>query len=158
DGFTFEGRYRVAGPGFAPGGDWYADLHHREEAARGLSSGEDLWHAGRFAADLRAGEELAVVASAGDLAAPPPAAAEGVAAAARRARAAALAAGPDDDADRLPAVAADAHVVAGPTVVAGYPWFGEWSRDALTAYDGLFLETGRPEEGRALLLRSGALL
>ncbi len=46
----------------------------------------------------------------------------------------------------------------GPTTIAGYPWFGEWSRDTMTSYEGLLLETGRAEEGRALLLRAAATL
>ncbi len=157
-GFAFEGRYRVSGPGFVPGGDWYLGMRHREEAARGLADREDVWSSGRFGAVLRAGEEACVVAWAGDLSAPPPPAGDVVDAAAGRARGAARACGPDDEVDRLLAVAADAFVVSGPTVVAGYPWFGEWSRDAMTSYEGLFLETGRAGEGRRLLERSGALL
>ena len=49
------------------------------------------------------------------------------------------------------ALAADAFVVRGPDVVAGYPWFGAWSRDTMISYEGLFLATGRAEEGRRLL-------
>jgi predicted glycogen debranching enzyme len=158
DGFTFEGRYRVAGSGFAPAGSWYAGLRHREEAARGLADLEDVWCPGRFAADLRPGGEAAVVAWYGDLTEPPPPAGDVIAAAEARAREVMRACRPDDDTDRMLALAADAHVVAGPTVAAGYPWFGEWSRDAMTAYEGLFLETGRADEGRLLLQRSGSLL
>ncbi len=39
-------------------------------------------------------------------------------------------------------------------MVAGYPWFGEWSRDAFTSYEGLLLCTGRFDEGRSLILRA----
>ena len=39
----------------------------------------------------------------------------------------------------------------GPDVVAGYPWFGAWSRDTMISYEGLFLATGRADEGRELL-------
>lgn len=39
-----------------------------------------------------------------------------------------------------------------------YPWFGDWSRDTMTSYEGLFLETGREEEGRALLESAAASL
>ena len=158
DGFVFEGRYRVAGPGFTPGGEWYVGVRHREEAARGLADREDLWHAGRFSAELRVGDELSVVAWADDLGEAQPPAPDVVAAARARALATVRACRPDDDTDRLLALAADAHVVAGPTVVAGYPWFGEWSRDTMTSYEGLFLETGRAGEGRRLLERSGELL
>ena len=72
-----------------------------------------------------------------------------------RAQAVAAAAGAVDHTDALLAHAADQFVVrapGGPTVVAGYPWFGDWSRDTMTSYEGLFLDTGRADEGRALLL------
>ena len=36
-------------------------------------------------------------------------------------------------------------------MVAGYPWFGAWSRDTMLSYEGLFLATGRAAEGRELL-------
>jgi glycogen debranching enzyme len=46
----------------------------------------------------------------------------------------------------------------GPAVVAGCPWFSEWSRDTLTSYEGLVLETGRAGEGMLLLQRAAASL
>ena len=49
-------------------------------------------------------------------------------------------------------------MVGGPTVVAGYPWFGDWSRDTMTSYEGLLLVTGRADEGRELLVRAAASL
>ena len=33
----------------------------------------------------------------------------------------------------------------GMTVIAGYPWFGDWGRDTMIALPGLALTTGRPE-------------
>src|SRR6185369_18022631 len=75
-----------------------------------------------------------------------------------RTRRIAEAARPNDDVDRLLTHAADQFVVAGPTVVAGYPWFGDWSRDTMTSYEGLFLVTGRWDEGRDLLLRAEGTL
>jgi predicted glycogen debranching enzyme len=159
DGFTFEGAYRVRGPGFRPAGEWYRGVHHRDESARGLQAEEDLWFAGRFTATLGAGDSCEVEAWAGDLGAPPPPAGALVDAARARARAVAVTAGARDDADARLAHAADQFVVttdAGPTVVAGYPWFGDWSRDTMTSYEGLFLETGRADEGRALLEAAAA--
>ena len=41
-------------------------------------------------------------------------------------------------------------------MVAGYPWFGDWSRDTMTSYEGLFLRTNRWDEGRAVLTRAAA--
>ncbi|HWS58392.1 MAG TPA: glycogen debranching enzyme N-terminal domain-containing protein, partial [Actinotalea sp.] len=159
-GFVFESAYRVDGRGFTPGGGWYRGVHHRQEAARGLGASEDVWAAGVFRADLAAGEALAVTASTA-LADEPLGAEEIVADARARAVLLAVAAGARDDVDRILAVAADQFVVAtptGPATVAGYPWFGEWSRDLFTSYEGLFLCTGRAEEGRAVLLRAAATL
>ncbi|PWU50260.1 amylo-alpha-1,6-glucosidase, partial [Micromonospora globispora] len=73
----------------------------------------------------------------------------------------ASAAKPADPVEATLALAADAFVVstaAGPDVVAGYPWFGAWSRDTMTSYEGLFLCTNRADEGRALLRAYAATL
>ncbi len=153
DGYVFEGAYRVAGPGFEAGGEWYTGVRYREEAARGLNDREDLWHAGRFAAQLAPGETLTVHAWAGDLDEAPSGLVE-----AAHTRAKALVAGAHDGVDAQLLLAADKFLVAGPTIVAGYPWFGDWSRDTMTSYEGLLLETGRAEEGRRLLLRNAATL
>ncbi|MGH8909678.1 MAG: amylo-alpha-1,6-glucosidase [Egibacteraceae bacterium] len=157
-GFVFEGAYRVRGPGFDPAGVWYRGVRHRVEAERGLNDREDLWFAGRFRADLDPGQTLAVEAWGGDLTQVPPAAAVIAGAARQRARAVAARCRPADEIDETLAVAADQFVVAGPTVVAGYPWFGDWSRDTMTSYEGLFLATHRWDEGRALLERAAASL
>ncbi len=158
NGYVFEGAYRVAGPGFAPAGEWFRGIRYREEAARGLGDREDLWHSGTFAAELEAGETLEVRTWAGDLASEPAAASATVAAARERARDLVAQAHAADTIEATLVLAADQFIVAGPTVVAGYPWFGDWSRDTMTSYEGLFLETGRPEEGRRLLLRNAETL
>jgi predicted glycogen debranching enzyme len=160
-GLVFESAYRVQGAGFEPGGAWYRGVHHREEEARGLGSNEDLWAAGTFRASLSAGDVLGVVATT-ELGSPPRKAVTVVVDA--RARAEILVAradAKDDDLGGILAVAADRFVVTtpnGPTAVAGYPWFGEWSRDLFTAYEGLFLCTGRADEGRAVLTRAAGSL
>ena len=64
DGFVFEGAYRVAGPGWTPGGAWYRGVRWREEAARGLTDHEDLWAAGTFTAELETGQALEITAAA----------------------------------------------------------------------------------------------
>ena len=159
DGFVFEGAYRVRGPAFEPAGEWYQGLRHREEAARGLAATEDVWFVGRFGAELSVGDTLEIEGWAGGHDDPPPAASSIIDAARARAAAVVRTAGASDATDCLLARAADQFVVrgiAGPTVVAGYPWFGDWSRDTMTSYEGLFLETARHDEGRALLLAAGA--
>lgn len=149
DGFEFEGAYRVGGLPFEPAGAWYRGVRYAVEAERGLPDREDLYLTGRFAVELAPGEEAVVHAwvgerPTGDL----------VGAARTRARNFPAA----DETDALLAHAADQLVVAGPTVVAGYPWFGDWSRDTMTAYEGLLLDTGRADEGRALLVRAAGTL
>jgi len=157
-GYVFEGTYRVEGPGFSAAGEWYTGVRCREEAARGLNDREDLWHAGTFSADLDAGQTLTVRAWAGDLADVPPPGPAVVMRARAKAQALVARASADDDVSATLALAADQFIVAGPTVVAGYPWFGDWSRDTMTSYEGLFLETGRADEGRRLLLRNAETL
>jgi predicted glycogen debranching enzyme len=39
----------------------------------------------------------------------------------------------------------------GLTVMAGYPWFGDWGRDTMIALPGLTLATGRPDAARSIL-------
>jgi predicted glycogen debranching enzyme len=158
DGFVFEGAYRVEGPGFSPAGEWYTGVRCREEAARGLNDREDLWHAGTFRGDLQVGQTLTVRAWAGDLADMPPPGPDVVTRMRARAQALVTRARADDDVAAMLALAADQFVVAGPAVVAGYPWFGDWSRDTMTSYEGLFLETWRADEGRRLLLRNAETL
>jgi predicted glycogen debranching enzyme len=161
-GAIVEDAYRLSGPGWEPGGQWYHGAYARAEADRGLNPTEDLWYAGRFTADLHCpGDAMEVCAWAGDLSTPPQPATEVIAAARRRAAAVVTAAKPADATDAALALAADAFVVrtpAGPDVVAGYPWFGAWSRDTMISYEGLFLGTGRTGEGRELLRTYAATL
>ncbi|WP_091559328.1 amylo-alpha-1,6-glucosidase [Micromonospora pattaloongensis] len=162
DGAVIEAAYRIAGPGWEPAGQWWHGAHHREEAERGLQATEDLWYAGGFTGRLeRPGDVVEVSAWAGELAERPAPAVELVSAARERSRAVVAAAKPVDAVDATLAHAADAFIVdsgAGPDVVAGYPWFGVWSRDTMIAYEGLLLGTGRAEAGRELLRRYAATL
>ncbi len=48
-----------------------------------------------------------------------------------------------------------ADVAGGISVLAGYPWFGDWGRDTMVALPGLLLATGRPEVA-AIVLRTYA--
>jgi predicted glycogen debranching enzyme len=124
-----------------------------------LGATEDLWCAGHFSAELEPGESTSIEAWADDAFAPTPAAPLMIAAARRRAADLVMRAQPRDDNDRTLTLAADQFIVttpSGPTVVAGYPWFGDWSRDTLTSYEGLFLRTNRWDEGRTLLTRAAA--
>jgi predicted glycogen debranching enzyme len=158
-GFVFEGAYRVDGSGWSGGGSWYRDVRAREEAARGLSDREDLWAAGAFVVELEPGGRHEVVASATSLGTLAPPASSIVEAARRRAGELVRRAGATDETEKQLVLAADQFAIttAGrPTAVAGYPWFGEWSRDLMTSYEGLYLSTGRYDEGREVLRTSAA--
>jgi predicted glycogen debranching enzyme len=39
----------------------------------------------------------------------------------------------------------------GKTIIAGYPWFGDWGRDTMISLPGLTLATGRPEVAKVIL-------
>jgi predicted glycogen debranching enzyme len=163
---------------FTPGGEWYWNVLHRAERARGLPDIEDVYLPGMFAVTLSPGATATLVLSAEP---EPPPELVGIggdeqeaacAAALERERdrcrgllalAGARARG-DPFAARL-TLAADQFLVARPladtqasrgtdsgvTVIAGYPWFTDWGRDTMIALPGLTLTTGRHGEARALL-------
>jgi len=63
----------------------------------------------------------------------------------------------DDELKRTFLTAIDNFIVFRPTfglhtVIAGYPWFLDWGRDALISFEGLFLKTKRFEQAREILL------
>src|SRR5262245_35151489 len=159
DGFVFEGAFRVAGGGWTFGGEWYRGVRAREEAARGLNDVEDVWAAGTFGADLVPGAYHEVTAAAAPFHESVAAATAIVAAARARAEELVRSAGSPDDVDAQLVLAADQFAITTdgrPTAVAGYPWFGEWSRDLMTSYEGLYLSTNRGAEGAEVLRTSAA--
>ena len=153
-GAVVEHRYRLEGAQWEPDGRWYRNVFMREESARGLTDTEDLWSAGHFCAQLAgAGDKMTVSAWALDSPSPP--AGTVIADSRDRARELITRANAQSPVEEHLTLAADTFVVAGPDVVAGYPWFGSWSRDTMISFEGLFLETGRADEGRELLLAYG---
>jgi predicted glycogen debranching enzyme len=126
---------------------WYRNFQYDEERARGLDFVEDLAAPGTLEWDLTRGEAVLIL-SAGDRPAEETALAllETSRGAERRRR--------QSFPSRLER-AADAYLVrrgTGKTVIAGYPWFGDWGRDTFIALRGLCLATGRLEEARDILL------
>jgi predicted glycogen debranching enzyme len=135
------------------------------EAERGLDAADDHLSAGMFTATIEPGAALTFVASAetapsldGERAWERRREHEAhVLSAWRRARPAG---------ERAPAwiqhlvLAADQFVVARPlpddpasmSVIAGYPWFGDWGRDTMISLPGLAVCTGRDEVARRILL------
>ncbi len=147
-----------------PAHEWYRGYELRREAERGLDHHDDHLHAGTFHASVAPGASLTVVLSTeGDPSL------DGKAAWRRQARyAAAMVARWEKaapGATRSPpwvrqlVLAADQFVVKRPlpdmpnglSVIAGYPWFGDWGRDTMISLPGLALSTGRPELARRVL-------
>ena len=136
---------------------WYRNFLYAAERERGLDDTEDLAAPGELAWELAGAGATAVclmrqTGSPAEAATPVSTVAAGLIAQERTRRAMF-----ETPLDR----AADAYIVrrrAGRTIVAGYPWFTDWGRDAFIALRGLCLATGRLREARDILLEwSGAI-
>ncbi len=146
-----------------PNHDWYRNFLLSVEAYRGLDAVEDHLHAGTFTLVLEPGSARTMVCSTEP--SPP---CDGLAAYAdRRAYEAGLldtAGLAEATADlRQLVLAADQFIVRRPTptdpdghsVIAGYPWFGDWGRDTMIALPGLTLAAGRPDVAASILRTFG---
>jgi len=132
--------------------DWYQSFLYEQERDRGLDATEDLATPGLFRWVLSQGEAVWILAAQGDGAPviPPQISAQkylaGLRASEKKRR------------SQFPSrlhKAADAYLVQrgqGKTIVAGYPWFGDWGRDTFISLRGLCLATGRLDEARAILV------
>ena len=137
--------------------EWYRNFFLPTEAYRGLDSTEDILCAGHFAVELQVGESFSLVASTEDdpgldgeealesqrsydhrMAATSGFAATPVAP---------LALSADQFIARRPLVDG----TSGYTILAGYPWFGDWGRDTMISLPGLTLVTGRTEIAATIL-------
>jgi len=137
-------------------GDWYRDLHLRVETERGLDDVQDLYAAGTLTVALAPGATACVTVSL-DAAATPANAAVSLATERRREAELLARATPLRDPSpwiRRLVLNADQHIAARAgleTVLAGFPWFGDWGRDTMISLPGLALATGRPEVAAGLL-------
>lgn len=158
DAFPGARSYRLmcAGASYEPQGDWFWNFHHRLEAERGLDGTEDLFRPGEFVIDLKPGRTATLICTAesGDVDSVQ------VAQTADHRRRTALLLPMDGEPGwvRQLGLAADQFIVRrgtgaseGATVIAGYPWFGDWGRDTMIALPGLTLPTGRPEVAARIL-------
>jgi predicted glycogen debranching enzyme len=130
--------------------DWYRSFFYAEEAARGLNAEEDLASPGVFSFDVAEQEALWVLTA--DLPRKlalehetPRALVSGLRQAERQRRS-----GFATPLER----AADQYRVKrgeGRTLIAGYPWFGDWGRDTFIALRGIGLATGDLGTARSIL-------
>ena len=132
---------------------WYYHFQYREEQARGLDFDEDLFSHGVLRVTLAPGQSLGVIVSL-DSSNRRDAAALLAAEAVRR-DAVVAAAGFTGEVERQLVRAADQFIVRRGdnlhTIIAGYPWFGDWGRDTMIALPGLCLATKRFSEARDIL-------
>lgn len=124
---------------------WFRQFWYRSEQARGLDAVEDLASPGTFVYDL-GGRDATLLLRAGDsrgvaLDDYVPSALEAEAARRSRLGAALARAARQYLVERAP----------GRTVIAGFPWFGDWGRDTFIAMRGLVLGTGQYEAAFEIL-------
>ncbi len=136
---------------------WYKGICYRVETERGQDDVEDLLRVGSATVDLDARQEVVLTASLG---ADEPALTFAAACQGELARRRELVrlAGPRGQREEMLVIAADQFLVERPSrertlasILAGYPWFADWGRDAMVALPGLCLATGRHDLARAVL-------
>lgn len=149
---------------FTPHNEWYNRYYLSIEAYRGLEAVEDHLYAADFRVALTVGQSVTLVAGTkSTLNLDGKSAWRERKSADQTLSAQALAhlspAPADRAAVRQLALAADQFVVCRPvpnsrmghSVIAGYPWFSDWGRDAMIALPGLTLSTDRPAVARDIL-------
>ena len=144
---------------------WYRNFDLAAERKRGLDDREDHLHAGTFRVELREGESVTVACTdepgcklGGD------ASYESNLAHQEGLLKLWTTAGPPSRREaplwvKQLVLAADQFIVSrrlpdepdACSVIAGYPWFGDWGRDTMVALPGLTLATGRPQIARSIL-------
>ncbi len=138
---------------FEPSDDWFWNVAHRKERARGFDFLEDLWCPGTLSIGLKEGDSFALALDADEGADPN----DSWTPRDYDERQKGLITGLADSVEKRLALAADQFLVARGgravgTVIAGYHWFGDWGRDTMIALSGLALPTGRAAEMREILL------
>jgi len=131
---------------------WYRHFQYDEERRRGLDFEEDLGAPGEWSFALGDGEAVLILSASRGPAVPPRLALDEARADERARRA---------DLGRPLDRAADQYLVArgsGHSIIAGYPWFGDWGRDTFIALRGLCLARGRTQQAIDVLSTWAALL
>lgn len=144
---------KCVGSTFAEQCDWWYGFCYPVEAERGQDDTEDMFTPGTFTATLNGPTTLVFWASLDAL--------NGIdwdAEYARRAQQLNVDTVPTQPQQRLRRAAQDFVVIkqrdehhTGTTVLAGYPWFGEWGRDTFVSIAGLMLATGKHHQAGQVL-------
>ena len=129
---------------------WYRNFLYSEELARGLDAVEDLASPGFFEFSLSPKPALLMLAAEGH------AITDIESIEARHAQVRTIEQARRQYFSSPLERVADAYLVQrgkGKTLIAGYPWFGDWGRDTFIALRGLCIATSRLEEARDILLQ-----
>ncbi|MCE7989903.1 MAG: glycogen debranching protein [Caldilinea sp. CFX5] len=138
--------------------EWYRNFALSVEAYRGLDSSEDHLYAGDFTVTLQPGEAVTLIFSTNATANLDGMSAYGAQQQYEQQLLAQAKPSCVKAIDQL-VLAADQFIVSRPSaldpnghsVIAGYPWFGDWGRDTMIALPGLTLTTGRPAIAASIL-------
>ncbi len=144
---------------YTPDPQWYRHVQYDEERARGYDFVEDLAAPGLLRWDLSAGEAVLILGA--DLPE-----AEAILTLGASAQSVLETIRTTERTRRLHFTsplerAGDAYVVqrgAGESIIAGYPWFGDWGRDTFISTRGLCLATDRLEDAVQILNEWAGLL
>ncbi len=138
---------------FEPHSDWYYHIQHPREQERGQDFQEDLYTPGTLSLSLTPGQSVVVVATTKTEEKEKR----------RKGEEESQGTGADSSFILHPssfaghlARAAEQFIVQVPggrsTIIAGYPWFGDWGRDTMISLPGLCLTTGKTDIARDTLL------
>ena len=146
---------------------WWFHFNYDSERERGLDFVEDLYAPGEFSLTLQKGDSLGVIISTDD-----PSGKDAVGLLVKESFRRQLLTNdlPKDEVVKQLVLAADQFIVRRPvqapassngtpeqedsprtTVIAGYPWFTDWTRDTMVALPGLCLSIGRYEDAKNIL-------
>jgi predicted glycogen debranching enzyme len=131
--------------------DWYYNFNYELEKYRGLDYKEDLYTPGKFYVKLKEGDTYLIILSTQDVANRD--AATLFNAEVQRRNNLVEVFGRNESLRQL-AVAADQFIVKRDflkTIIAGYHWFTDWSRDTMISLPGLCLSTHRFEDAKKIL-------
>ena len=154
---------------FEPHSDWYYHIQHPREQERGQDYQEDLYTPGTLSLSLTLGQSVVVIASAEDKETRRQGDREtGRQGTGNREQGTASSQSTiGNQQSTIPSSliphpssllfrAAAQFIVQVPggrsTIIAGYPWFGDWGRDTMIALPGLCLATGKTDIARDILL------
>lgn len=138
---------------FQHSGYWYRNYFYRKEKARDYKCVEDLYSPGLIVFHFDDTDSQSVILSTEPI---PRAPAEGIRGKELRRRRR-LMTDPlaDTEFGQYLIPAADSFIVRrgedGRSVIAGYPWFTDWGRDAMISLPGLTLATGRYDDARRII-------